>query len=160
MMLVLFYTWKIQNLGWMVPVWTHDRGGGALWYTYSTCQTLRLGRFFSGRLTKVDGRVVHSDHAAFREVALAYLACWQDKRGKFGRGSGPRGGTLIFSHICRLGLFFWGSKFWISIFLGVFRKMNIIGGFEDFVDIFWGHHKIGLVWGSFLCILGSFFKVK
>ena len=36
------------------------RGGGALWYTYITCQTLRLGRFFSGRLTKVDGRVVHS----------------------------------------------------------------------------------------------------
>ena len=35
-------------------------GGGALWYTYITCQTMRLGRFFSGRLTKVDGRVVHS----------------------------------------------------------------------------------------------------
>ena len=25
---------------------------------------------------------------------------------------------------------------------------------------FWGHHKIGLVSGSFLCNLGSFFKVK
>ena len=25
---------------------------------------------------------------------------------------------------------------------------------------FWGHHKIGLVRGSFLCNLGSFFKVK
>ena len=25
---------------------------------------------------------------------------------------------------------------------------------------FWGHHKIGLVLGSFLRILGSFFKVK
>ena len=28
---------------------------------------------------------------------------------------------------------------------------------------FWGgggHHKIGLVLGSFLCILGTFFKVK
>ena len=25
---------------------------------------------------------------------------------------------------------------------------------------FGGHHKIGLVLGSFLCILGSFFKVK
>ena len=25
---------------------------------------------------------------------------------------------------------------------------------------FWGHHKIGLVLGSFLCNLGSFFKVK
>ena len=38
--------------------------------------------------------------------------------------------------------------------------MNIFLGYEDFVDIFWGHHKIGLVCGSFLCNLGSFFKVK
>ena len=28
------------------------------------------------------------------------------------------------------------------------------------MDIFWGHHKIGLVLGSFLCILGSFLNVK
>ena len=47
-------------------------GGGALWYTFITCQTLRLGQFFfSGRLTKV----MVSDHAVFREVALTYLAC-------------------------------------------------------------------------------------
>ena len=38
--------------------------------------------------------------------------------------------------------------------------MDIFWGYEDFVDIFWGHHKIGLVLGSFLCILGSFFNVK
>ena len=39
--------------------------------------------------------------------------------------------------------------------------MNIVWGYEDFVDIFLGHHKIGLVKGSFLsCNLGSFFKVK
>ena len=38
--------------------------------------------------------------------------------------------------------------------------MNIFWVYEDFVDIFWGHHKIGLVSGSFLCSLGSFFKVK
>ena len=38
--------------------------------------------------------------------------------------------------------------------------MNIFWGYEDFADIFGGHHKIGLVWVSFLCILGSFFKVK
>ena len=25
---------------------------------------------------------------------------------------------------------------------------------------FWGHYKIGLVFRSFLCILGSYFKVK
>ena len=28
------------------------------------------------------------------------------------------------------------------------------------MDIFWGHHKIGLVLGSFLCILGSFLRSK
>ena len=59
MMLVL-----IQNLGWMVTCLNPGRRGegGGLWYTYSTCQTLRLGVFFSGRLTKMDGRsrVVHS----------------------------------------------------------------------------------------------------
>ena len=29
----------------------------------------------------------------------------------------------------------------------------------DYVDIFWGHHKIGPYFGLFLCILGSFLKV-
>ena len=41
--------------------------------------------------------------------------------------------------------------------------MNIFLGYEDFVHNLGGgggHHKIGLVWGSFLCNLGSFFKVK
>ena len=38
--------------------------------------------------------------------------------------------------------------------------MNIFGGYEDFVDIFWGHHKIWLVWGSFLCNLGSFLRSR
>ena len=39
--------------------------------------------------------------------------------------------------------------------------MNIFGGYEDLVDIFLGdHHKIGLVWGSFLCILGSFLRSR
>ena len=33
--------------------------------------------------------------------------------------------------------------------LGFFRKNNIFGGYEDFVDIFWGHHKIGLYLGPF-----------
>ena len=45
------------------------------------------------------------------------------------------GGTLIFSHIRRLGLFF-GFKI---------LNFNIFLGYEDFVDIFCGHHKIGLV---------------
>ena len=50
-----------------------------------------------------------------------------------------RGGTLIFSHIRRPGLFL-GFKILISIFLGVLRKVYIFfwggGGYEDFVDIF------------------------
>ena len=72
-----------------------------------------------------------------------------------------RGGdTLIFSHVRRLRLFFGGSKFWISIFFGVFRKMNIFGGVKILWIFLGGHHKIGLVWGSFLCNLGVFFKVK
>ena len=42
---------------------------------------------------------------------------------------------------------------------GVQKNENSFG-YEDFVDIFWGHHKIGLYLGSFICILGSFLKVK
>ena len=54
----------------------------------------------------------------------------------------PRGGgTLKFPCIRRLGPFFLGSKFRISIFFGVFRKMNIFLGYEDFVDIFLGSSK-------------------
>ena len=73
----------------------------------------------------------------------------------------PQGGVLWYFHTyVGSAYFLGGSKFWISIFFGVFRKMNIFGGYEDFVDIFCGHHKIGLVWGLFLCSLGSFYKVK
>ena len=28
---------------------------------------------------------------------------------------------------------------------GGFRKMNIFNGYEDFVDIFGGHHKLGFL---------------
>ena len=59
------------------------------------------------------------------------------------RGGG-RGGTLIFSYIRRLGSFFWGSKFLISIFLGDFRKINIFGGMKSLWIFLGGHHKIGL----------------
>ena len=34
--------------------------------------------------------------------------------------------------------------------LGGFQKNYYFWGYEDFVDIFWGHHKIGLYLGSFL----------
>ena len=70
------------------------------------------------------------------------------------------GGTPIFSHIRRLGLFFLGSKFWISIFLGVFRKMNNFLGYKDFLDIFWGSSQN---WASLRVIsmhFRVFFKVK
>ena len=62
--------------------------------------------------------------------------------GNSARGGG--GGTLIFSHIRRLGPFL-GFKILNFNIFGVFRKINIFGGYEDFVDIFGGHHKIGLV---------------
>ena len=66
------------------------------------------------------------------------------------------GGTLILSHIHRLGLFF-GVQNSEFQFFGVFRKMNI---FFDIMKILWiyfffffggggGHHKIGLVLGNF-----------
>ena len=46
-------------------------------------------------------------------------------------------------------------------FLG-FRNLAFFFWFSEkyFVDIFLGHHKTGLVFGSFLCILGTFLKVN
>ena len=52
--------------------------------------------------------------------------------------------TLIFSHIRRLRLF-WGFKVLNFNIFGGFQKKEYFGGYEDFVDIFWGHYKIGLV---------------
>ena len=46
-----------------------------------------------------------------------------------GEGGGGGGGTIIFSFIRRLAPF-WGSKFWISIPLRVFRKMKIFWGMK------------------------------
>ena len=42
----------------------------------------------------------------------------------------------------------------------VFRKMNIVLGMKILLIFFWGHHKIGLVLGSFLCNLGSFLRSR
>ena len=53
-------------------------------------------------------------------------------------------GTLIFSYIRRLGPFFGGSKFWISIFLGISEKKI---GVLRVCWHFFGHNKIGLVLG-------------
>ena len=56
---------------------------------------------------------------------------------------GGGGGTLIFSYIRRLGSFFWFKILKFNIF-GGFQKNKYFLGYEDFVDIFGGHQKIGL----------------
>ena len=66
---------------------------------------------------------------------------------------GGVGGVLSYFHAYIGSGYFWGFKIPNFIILGVFRKIYIFWGVEDFVD----RHKIGLVLGSFLCILGSFF---
>ena len=57
---------------------------------------------------------------------------------------GGGGGKLIFSCICRLGLFFGGVKILNFNIFGDFLETVYFWGYEDFMDIFWGHHKIGL----------------
>ena len=47
----------------------------------------------------------------------------------------PGGGTLIFSCICRLGLFL-GFKILNFNIFGGFQKTEYFWGYEDFVDIF------------------------
>ena len=77
-------------------------------------------------------------------------------------GWGPEGGgggTLIFSHIRRLGPFFGFKILNLNIF-GGFHKMNILRGMKILWIFFWGHHKIGLVGGSFLCNIGSFLRSR
>ena len=61
---------------------------------------------------------------------------------------GGGGGTLILSYMhtqARAILF--GFNFWISIFFGVFRKMNIFGSKKVLWIFIWGPHKIWLVLG-------------
>ena len=61
---------------------------------------------------------------------------------KFYINSYPRGGdTLIVSYIRRLSSFFWVQILNFNIF-GGFLKNKYFFGYEDFVDIFLGHHKI------------------
>ena len=45
-------------------------------------------------------------------------------------------------------------------FLGFSEKWIFFGGMKILWIFFWGHHKIGLVWGSFLCNLGSFLRSR
>ena len=64
-------------------------------------------------------------------------------------------GTLIFSYISRLGPSF-GLKILNFNIFGIFRKMNGLE-YEDFVDIFVGHNKIGLVLGVISMYFRGFF---
>ena len=52
----------------------------------------------------------------------------------------------IFPYICRLGSFFWFKSLNFNIFV-FFQSNEYYLGYEDFVDIFWGHLKIGLYLG-------------
>ena len=64
---------------------------------------------------------------------------------------GGGGGTLIFSHIRRLWLFFGVQNFEFQYF-GAFS--------EDFVDIFRGSSQNWTIFRGHFSILGSFLKVK
>ena len=68
----------------------------------------------------------------------------------------PGGGGACpdISNIRRLRSFFFGLKFYISIFLGFSEKIRFCGYFCG------GYHEIGLYLGIILFILGSFFTVK
>ena len=57
----------------------------------------------------------------------------------------PRGGTLIFSHIRRLGPFFWVQNSEFQFFGGFSEKLIFFWGMKILWIFFWGHHKIGLV---------------
>ena len=54
-------------------------------------------------------------------------------------------GVLCYFHTYVGPGYFWGFKILNFNILGISRKMNMFGGYEDFVDIVWGRHKIGLV---------------
>ena len=71
------------------------------------------------------------------------------------------GGTLIFSYIRRLGSFFCGFNIVNFIICRGFHKNEFFLRYEDFVNIFsWVITKLDYIKVSFLCILGSFLKVK
>ena len=57
----------------------------------------------------------------------------------------PMGGTLIFSRIRRLGLFFWIKNSEFQYFLGFSEKLIFFEGMKILWIFFGGHHKIRLV---------------
>ena len=69
----------------------------------------------------------------------------------------PRGGggTLKFSYIRKLGSFYGFKILNFIIYLG-FQKNEYFLGYENFVDIFGVHHKIGLYLGVISMHFGVF----
>ena len=65
-----------------------------------------------------------------------------------------QGGIMLFSYIRRLVSFFGVQNFEFQYFWG-FSKNEYFLGYEDFVDIFWGHYKIGL----YLGVISMHFRV-
>ena len=55
---------------------------------------------------------------------------------------------------------FWLRNKKIIFWFALLKLFKYFLGYEDFVDIFWGHHKIGLYLGVISKHLGSFLKVK
>ena len=54
------------------------------------------------------------------------------------------GGVLLYFHTYVDSGYVWGFKILNFNILGSFQKTEYFWGYEDFVDIFCGHHKIGL----------------
>ena len=66
-----------------------------------------------------------------------------------------QGDTLIFSCIRGIGSFLGVQNFEFQYNLGGFQKNKYFLEYEDFVDIFWGCHKIGL----YLGVISMHFRV-
>ena len=71
------------------------------------------------------------------------------------KAQGGWGYSDIFIHT-KAQVIFWGSKFWISIFLAVFRTINIFWGMKILWIFFGGHHKIGL----YLVVISMHFRLS
>ena len=74
-----------------------------------------------------------------------------------------KGGTLILSYIRSLGSIFGVKHFEFQYFhiFCVFRKNDIVFGYEDFVDIFWGPSQNWTIFrGHFYAFYGLFFRSR
>ena len=61
----------------------------------------------------------------------------------------PKGGTLIFSYIRRLGPFFWGQIFEFQYFLGFSEKLKTFWGMNILWIFFGGGGGSSQNWTSF-----------